>query len=145
MPNKKINEKETIPVVRGTRGRVVSAKLPQTVTVLVEREKMHPLYGRAVKRGKKYLVFDPIGVVNGDLVEIQQIRPLSKNKHFAITRVLGRDIEAIATEQLKEKAAEEIARVMPEEKEELKEPEVSEPEKPEKRKTKDKKDKKEKK
>lgn len=99
------------------RGRVLSAKLAKTVTVLVERKKIHPLYGKSYKRSKKYLVHDDLGVVAGDVVEIVQIRPISKNKHFAISRVVGKDMEAIITQQLKEEAAEEIAEVMPVEKE----------------------------
>lgn len=97
------------------RGRVVSAKQPQTVTVLVESTKTHPLYGKTFKRSKKYLVHDGLGVSEGDLVEITQIRPISKNKHFQVVKVVGKDIEAIITEQLKEEAQEAIAEVMPEE------------------------------
>lgn len=99
-------------------GRVVSAKTTKTAVVLVERTKIHPLYGKAFKRSKKYLVHDEKGVSEGDVVEIMQTKPISKNKHFIINKVVGKDIEAIVAEQLKEEAAEEIAEVMPEEKEE---------------------------
>ncbi len=97
-----------------TRGRVTSAKQPQTVTVIVESVKTHPLYGKTFRRTKKYLVHDTLGVSEGDLVEIVQIKPMSANKHFQILRVVGKDIEAIVTEQLKEEAKEAIAEVMPE-------------------------------
>lgn len=97
------------------KGRVVSAKLLKTATVLVERIKTHPLYKKSYKQSKKYLVHDELGVKPGDLVEISQIRPMSKNKHYQIVKVVGKDIEAIVIEELKEQALEEIARVMPEE------------------------------
>ena len=102
------------------RGRVVSAKLLKTVTVLVEHRKTHPLYGKSVRRSKRYLVHDGLGAVLGDVVQILQTRPMSKNKHFKIGKIVGRNIEAIVTEQLKIKAAEAIAEVMPEEKKESK-------------------------
>lgn len=95
------------------RGRVVSAKMPKTVTVLIERTRMHPLYKKSFKRSKKYLVHTEIQTVEGDLVEIVKIRPMSKNKHWQVAKVVGKDIEAIVVEQLKEEAAEAIAEVMP--------------------------------
>lgn len=96
-------------------GRIVSAKLPKTVTVLVETKKTHPLYGKSYKASKKYLVHADDKLSEGDIVEIGKIRPISKNKHFIVLRVVGKNIEAIVAEQLKEAAAEEIAEVMPEE------------------------------
>ncbi len=51
-------------------GRVVSTKLKNTVTVLVERVAMHPLYKKTFVRSKRYLVDDQIGVKDGDIVEI---------------------------------------------------------------------------
>lgn len=96
-------------------GRVVAAKIPQTVTVVVERKKMHLLYHKAFTRTKKYLVQDEMKAAVGDLVEIVKIRPISKNKHFKVAKILGRDIAAVVSEELKENAAEEIAQVLPEE------------------------------
>ncbi len=100
------------------RGRVVSAKMPKTVTVLVNSTKRHPLYGKSFIRGKKYLALSEDKISEGDLVEIMKIRPISKSKHFKVMRVIGKDIEAIVTEQLKEEAKEAIEEVMPEEREE---------------------------
>lgn len=96
------------------RGLVLVAKLPKTVTVLVEYRKTHPLYGKSFRRSKKYLVHDEVGVSVGDIVEIHQIRPISKNKHFAVVKVAGQNIEAIVSEQLKDETAKEIAAIMPE-------------------------------
>lgn len=99
------------------KGRVVQAVLPQTVTVLIERSKEHPLYHKSIKRSKRYLVHDTKGAKLGALVEIAKVRPISKNKHFEVVRILGQDIEAVVSEQLKEEAKEAIAEVMPEERE----------------------------
>lgn len=113
------------------RGRIVSAKVPQTVSVLVESVKTHPLYGKSFKRSKKFLAATDKSLVLGDLVEIVQCAPISKRKRFKVTQVFGRDIEAVVTEKLKEEAAEAIAEVMPEEKEEEVEPIKAEEEKTE--------------
>lgn len=100
-------------------GRVVSIKLKNTATVLVSRIAMHPLYKKTFTRTKKYLVHDLLEVKEGDIVEIEKIRPVSKNKHWRIVKVLGRSLAEIAEEQMKEKAQQAIAEVMPEEKEEV--------------------------
>lgn len=99
------------------QGRVVSAKQKKSATVLISSRKLHPLYKKSFKRSKRYLAHDELGVVVGDVVEMVDTKPISKNKHFRITKVLGRDIEAVVSEELKEKAEEAIAEVMPEEKE----------------------------
>ena len=98
-------------------GRVVSEKTIKTVVVLVEREKMHPMYKKSFRRSKRYLVHDEIGAKLGDLVEIVQVRPISKNKHLQIQKIVGKNMEAVVIEELKEKAAEAIAEVMPVEEE----------------------------
>lgn len=95
------------------KGRVISVKLKNTATVLIERQSIHPLYKKAFLRSKNYLVDDSIGVKIGDLVEIKEIRPVSKNKYFKIVKVLGTSIVEIAHEQMKAKAEEVIEEVMP--------------------------------
>lgn len=97
-------------------GRVVSTKLKNTVTVLVERVARHPLYKKTYIQSKKFLVDDQIGVKEGDIVDIVKCRPISKNKHWKVTKVLGRSLAEIAEEQMKEKAEQAIAEVMPDEK-----------------------------
>lgn len=96
-------------------GRVVSTKMEKTAVVLITRNAIHPLYKKTFVRSKKYLADDPIGVKEGDLVEIVNIKPVSKDKHWRVTKVLGRDIKELVKEQLEERAAESIAEVMPEE------------------------------
>ena len=95
-------------------GRVVSTKLKNTATVLVERVAMHPLYKKTYIQSKKYLVEDSIGVKDGDIVEINKCKPVSKNKHWAITKIVGKNLAEITEAQLKKAAEEVIAKVMPE-------------------------------
>ena len=87
-------------------GRVVSAKLKGTVTVLIERVVTHPLYKKTYKQSKKYLVDDQVGVKLGDIVDIANCRPISKNKHWKVAKVLGRDFAELATEAMMKKAEE---------------------------------------
>ncbi len=97
------------------KGRVVSTKTGKSVTVLLERKKIHPLYKKGFTRSKKLLVHDELGVNLGDIVEIVQTKPISKNKHFKVVRIIGSDIVTVVTEQLKKEASETIAKVLPQE------------------------------
>lgn len=97
-------------------GRVVSTKLKNTATVLISRIAMHSLYKKTFVRTKRYLVEDLIGVKDGDIVEIIKCKPISKNKHWKIEKVIGQDLAEIVEAQQKASAAEVIADVMPEEK-----------------------------
>ncbi len=101
-------------------GRVVSTKLKNTVTVLVSRVVKHPLYKKTYVQSKKYLVDDSIGVKLGDIVDFINCKPISKNKRWKITKVLGRNFAEIAEEHMKEIVEEAIAEVMPVKKEEEK-------------------------
>ena len=70
-------------------GRVVSDKMTNTVTVLVERRVKHPLYGKVITRTAKYHADVQGGVAKeGDLVEIEECRPISKTKTWRVTKVL---------------------------------------------------------
>jgi small subunit ribosomal protein S17 len=74
---------------RTLTGRVVSDKMAKTVTVLVERRVKHPLYGKIVTRTKKYHAHDENGESHeGDIVEIEECRPMSKTKAWRVTRLL---------------------------------------------------------
>ena len=99
-------------------GRVVSTKMEKTVVVLVASRKKHPLYKKTYAWSKKYLADDQLGVSLGDVVEIVKVKPISKRKHFQVTKVVGSDFVAIAEEHLKEDAKDAIEEVLPEEKEE---------------------------
>jgi small subunit ribosomal protein S17 len=66
-------------------GRVVSDKTDKTVTVLVERRVMHPLYKKFIRRSKKYAAHDEANLCKqGDLVSIEECRPLSKTKSWLV-------------------------------------------------------------
>ena len=70
-------------------GKVVSDKMDKTVTVLVERRVKHPLYGKIVVRSNKYHAHDEANQAKeGDIVEIQEGRPISKTKAWSLTRVV---------------------------------------------------------
>lgn len=112
------NKQPSAIVSHAMRGLVVVAKTPKTVTVLIEKVKMHPIYKKAIKRSKRYLVHDELGVKEGDLVTIIQCRPISANKRFKIQNKVGQDMTSMLTEELKQEAAEAIAEVLPEEKQE---------------------------
>ena len=97
-------------------GRVVSIKNKNTATVLTERLARDPLYKKTYLQSKKYLVDDRLGVKLGDIVNFINCKPISKRKSFKITKVLGKSFAEIAEIELKEKAEQAIAEVMPEEK-----------------------------
>lgn len=76
---------------RALIGRVVSDKMEKTVVVSVERVARHPLYGKVVKSHKKYKAHDEENSANqGDLVQIRECRPISKDKRFFVEQILER-------------------------------------------------------
>ncbi|MGB8338121.1 MAG: 30S ribosomal protein S17 [Burkholderiales bacterium] len=80
---------EANKVVRTLTGRVISDKMQLTVTVVVERRVAHPVIGKFVRRSKKYHAHNENAEVHtGDLVEIQECRPISKTKAWRVTKLL---------------------------------------------------------
>lgn len=70
-------------------GKVVSNKMEKTVVVVVEGRERHPLYGRTVLRSVKFKAHDEENLCSiGDLVEIMETRPISKEKRWRVTQVL---------------------------------------------------------
>ncbi len=70
---------------RVLQGVVVSDKTDKTVTVLVERRVMHPIYKKFIKRSKKYHAHDETNSVkSGDTVRIRECRPISKTKSWEV-------------------------------------------------------------
>ena len=66
-------------------GTVVSDKTDKTVTVLVERKVKHPLYGKIIRRSKKYHAHDEGNEFKpGDTVRIEETRPISKTKTWTV-------------------------------------------------------------
>lgn len=84
-----MTEMQTEKVVRSLTGRVVSNKMDKTVTVLVERRVKHPMIGKIVIRSKKFHAHDESNACNeGDVVVIEETRPMSKTKTWRVTKVV---------------------------------------------------------
>jgi len=77
--------------IRLLTGKVVSNKMQKSITVAVERLVKHPTYGKYVRRTTKLLAHDENNVCQeGDIVEIQESRPLSRRKAWRLARVVTR-------------------------------------------------------
>jgi small subunit ribosomal protein S17 len=78
--------------VKGTKvGRVVSDKADKTVTVMLERQVKHALYGKYIKRSTKVHAHDEENSCGqGDLVKISECRPLSKTKSWRVVEIMER-------------------------------------------------------
>jgi len=76
---------------RQLTGRVMSDKMNKTVTVLVERRVTHPLYGKIITRSKKYHAHDESNECKeGDLVTIEECRPISRSKSWRVAKLVAR-------------------------------------------------------
>jgi small subunit ribosomal protein S17 len=76
---------------RTLTGVVTSDKMDKTVTVVVERQVMHPVIGKVVKRTKKYHAHDEANDAKvGDRVVIEECSPISKTKAWKVARVAER-------------------------------------------------------
>ena len=85
----KVTKKISVVKKRKLQGTVVSTKMVKTITVRVDRSVRHPKYGKTYNVSKKYKVHDERGEAHmGDLVEIVEIRPLSKDKRFIFVRII---------------------------------------------------------
>jgi small subunit ribosomal protein S17 len=72
-------------------GVVVSTKMDKTISVQVERRLKHPIYGKTVKRSKKFFAHDEENSCKeGDKVRIMETRPLSKNKRWRLVEIIER-------------------------------------------------------
>ncbi|MBD3296830.1 MAG: 30S ribosomal protein S17 [Candidatus Omnitrophica bacterium] len=81
--------KGKIPNKKSIIGTVVSDKMDKTVTISWETRKRHPLYKKFVKSHRKIKAHDEKNQASmGDLVKIQQTRPVSKEKSFRIIEIL---------------------------------------------------------
>ena len=76
---------------RALVGTVVSNKMEKTVVVQVERVSRHPLYGKVMRSHKKYKAHDETNEAQmGDVVQIRECRPISKDKQFYLETILER-------------------------------------------------------
>jgi small subunit ribosomal protein S17 len=74
---------------RTLSGRVISDKADKTVTVLVERRVTHPIYGKIIRRSVKLHAHDENNECHtGDIVLIQECRPLSRTKAWRVTQLV---------------------------------------------------------
>ena len=108
---------------RVLEGDVVSDKMDKTVTVLVERRMMHPVYKKYVKRTDKYAAHDESNAFKiGDRVEIEECRPISKRKSWKVITPVPAGAAKAAPKK------EEVKKEAPakEEKKEAKKPEAAE-------------------
>lgn len=70
-------------------GRVVSNRMDKSITVAVDRQIKHPIYGKFITKTTKYMAHDENNDANiGDLVEIMETRPLSKRKRWRLTEII---------------------------------------------------------
>jgi small subunit ribosomal protein S17 len=82
---------ETSSNPRILTGRVVSNKMNQTVTVLIERRVRHPLYGKIIRRSTKVHAHDEQNSCRvGDTVRVQECRPISKTKSWNLVEIIER-------------------------------------------------------
>lgn len=80
--------------LRTVEGRVVSNKMNKTVTILVERQVKHPLYGKYIRRSTKLHAHDETNACNeGDVVRVTECRPLSKSKNWRVVEIVTRAVE----------------------------------------------------
>jgi len=85
------NDSKTL---RTVEGRVVSNKMDKTVTVLVERQVKHALYGKYIKRSTKLHAHDADNACKeGDVVRVTEIAPMSKTKNWRVVEVITRAAE----------------------------------------------------
>ena len=74
-------------------GKVTSNKMAKTVTVQVERTIQHPLYGKYLTRTNKYHADTGTSQFGeGDIVEIQECRPISKTKNWVVTKLIEKGV-----------------------------------------------------
>ena len=78
---------------RVLRGKVVSDKMEKTIVVEISTKKSHPLYGKRVKFSRKFKANDENNEAHiGDIVEIMETRPLSKDKHFRLIKIVEKAV-----------------------------------------------------
>lgn len=94
--NKKVLNNETMAQTeraqrRQRTGQVVSDRMDKTITVAVDRQIKHPIYGKFIKKTTKYMAHDEDNDANiGDVVQIMSTRPLSKRKTWRLVEILER-------------------------------------------------------
>lgn len=100
--------KSTIPRGRTFVGTIIKSKTLKTATLEFEWKKYVPKYERYLNKRTKLTVHNPdnIHAKRGDIVEVQECRPLSKTKSFIITKIIGKDNRFLEYEADKEERPE---------------------------------------
>lgn len=84
---------ENVKSTRQLTGRVTSNKMHKTITVSIERQVQHPLYGKFIRRRTRLHAHDEANDCGpGDLVLIEECRPLSKTKAWRLVKVIERAV-----------------------------------------------------
>ena len=82
---------ETTETTRIVTGKVISDKMDKSATVMIERKVKHPVYGKYIRRSTRLHIHDAENTCQeGDLVVIEQCRPISRTKSWRLVEVLGR-------------------------------------------------------
>ena len=83
---------ENTKTVRAVTGKVISNKMDKSATVLIERREKHPVYGKYIRRSSKLHIHDAENACQeGDVVTIEQCRPLSRTKSWRLVEIVGRN------------------------------------------------------
>lgn len=86
-----MNDNNERKPLRTIKGRVISNKMQKTVTVLVERQIKHALYGKYIKRSTKLHAHDADDLCNeGDVVLMTEVAPISKTKNWRVVGIVAR-------------------------------------------------------
>ena len=89
-----MSENTETQALRTVEGRVVSNKMDKTVTILVERQVKHALYGKYIKRSTKLHAHDADNSCKeGDVVRVTEIAPMSKTKNWRVVEIITRAAE----------------------------------------------------
>jgi small subunit ribosomal protein S17 len=83
---------DTSKTIRSVTGKVISNKMDKSATVLIERREKHPVYGKYIRRSTKLHIHDAENQCQeGDVVTIEQCRPLSRTKSWRLVEIVGRN------------------------------------------------------
>jgi small subunit ribosomal protein S17 len=89
-----MTDNKTEKALRTVEGRVVSNKMDKTVTVLVERQVKHALYGKYIRLSTKLHAHDADNSCNeGDIVRVAECAPMSKTKNWRVVQIVTRAVE----------------------------------------------------
>ena len=87
-------------------GVVISDKMDKTITVQVDRVMHHPVYNRSIRKATKFKAHDEKNEASlGDVVRIQETRPLSKTKRWRLIEVVKRSAGTVELKSVEEKKA----------------------------------------